>query len=63
MEPITAFGFTIGIIFLIFLAILSFFAPYFLWRIHRNIKAIREMMERSLASKGSSEESKKEPPQ
>ena len=52
MEVMAAFGSLFLVLFLIFMAILSFFAPYFLWRIHCNVKAIKEMIERDLADRG-----------
>ncbi len=51
MEVLGALGGLFLVLFLVFIAILAFLAPLFLWRIHINVKEIKQLLESNLASK------------
>jgi len=52
MEALGALGGLLVVLFLIFIGILAFFAPLFLWRIHVNVKHIRQLLETTMSNKG-----------
>ncbi len=46
MEVFGALGVLVGSIVIIVIAVLGFLMPWFIYKIHKNVKAIRELIEK-----------------